>query len=237
MLIGPYANGLAIAVGGAFGALCASCLPERLRTALPLSFGAASIGMGVVFVSRVAHLPVMVISTIVGSAIGELVWLEHGIGRAGAATRGLIERFAPAREGLARDAFLETYVALIVLFCASATGVFGAINEGMTGDPAVLLTKAFLDLCTAAIFATTLGLPVAVLCIPQLLIQLALAYGGVVLMPFTTPAMIADFSAVGGVMLLATGLRICGIKLFPVANMLPGLVVALPISALWTRFF
>ena len=77
----------------------------------------------------------------------------------------------------------------------------------------------------------------AVLCVPQLIIQLALAYGGVVLMPYTTPAMIADFSAVGGVMLLATGLRICGIKLFPVANMLPGLVVALPISALWMRFF
>jgi uncharacterized membrane protein YqgA involved in biofilm formation len=32
-------------------------------------------------------------------------------------------------------------------------------------------------------------------------------------------------------LLVATGLRICGIKMFAVVNMLPALVLAMPISA------
>jgi uncharacterized protein len=35
---------------------------------------------------------------------------------------------------------------------------------------------------------------------------------------------------------LATGFRICGIKIFPVANFLPALVLAMPISYLWTMY-
>lgn len=235
MILGPYLNGLAIAVGGVAGALLATRIPERLRLALPLTFGACSIGMGVVLIGRVVHMPVMVISSVAGSTLGELVYLERGIGRLGVSARSLVERIAKPRGGIGQEAFLEQYVTLLILFCASVAGVFGALNEGMTGDPSVLLAKAFLDLCTAAIFATSLGLSVAVLCVPQTLIQLALVYGAAILMPLTTPAMIADFSAVGGVMLVATGLRICGIKFFPVANMLPGLVIAMPLSALWAR--
>jgi uncharacterized membrane protein YqgA involved in biofilm formation len=48
--------------------------------------------------------------------------------------------------------------------------------------------------------------------------------------------MIADFSACGGLILLATGFRIAEIKNFAVANMLPALFLVLPISALWARF-
>jgi hypothetical protein len=49
--------------------------------------------------------------------------------------------------------------------------------------------------------------------------------------------MLADFSACGGVIMLATGLRICGIKIFPIVNMLPALILVMPISALWARLF
>ena len=45
----------------------------------------------------------------------------------------------------------------------------------MTGDPSILIAKAFLDFFTATIFATTLGIAVAAICVPMLLIQLALA--------------------------------------------------------------
>jgi hypothetical protein len=56
-------------------------------------------------------------------------------------------------------------------------------------------------------------------------------------MPLTNPAMIADFSAVGGLIMFATGFQICGIVSFPIANMLPSLLIAMPISALWVQYF
>lgn len=110
------------------------------------------------------------------------------------------------------------------------------MHEGMTGDPTVLLTKAFMDFFTAMIFACSLGIAVSVIAAPMLIIQLALAGSGALLMPFTTPSMMADFTAAGGVLLIATGLRICGIKMFAVINLLPALVLVMPLSLLWSSF-
>ena len=39
----------------------------------------------------------------------------------------------------------------------------------------------------------------------------------------------------GGVLMLATGLRIANIKSFPIADMLPAMVLVMPVSALWTK--
>jgi uncharacterized membrane protein YqgA involved in biofilm formation len=239
MIIGPYINGSAVLLGGIVGALLSHRLPERLRTSMPLIFGAASMCMGIVLVVKVSHMPVMVLSVILGAMLGELCYLEKGIGKLGSKARSLVEIFVKSDPGdqESQEQFLQSYVAIIVLFCASGTGIFGSMHEGMTGDTSVMIAKSFLDLFTAAIFATTLGFAVAVVAVPQLIIQLLLAYGAVFILPLTTPEMQADFSAVGGVLMFATGFRICGIKIFPVASMLPALILAMPISSLWVHFF
>jgi hypothetical protein len=55
-------------------------------------------------------------------------------------------------------------------------------------------------------------------------------------MPLTNASMLADFSACGGVLMFATGLRICGIKVFPIGNMLPAMLLIMPFSYLWTTY-
>lgn len=239
MIIGPYINGSAVVVGGLAGAIISSHLPERLRTSMPLIFGAASLCMGIVLVTGVRQMPVMILSVLLGTLIGELCYLEKGIGLLGGKARGLVELVVkndPGDED-SQVKFLQNYVAIIVLFCASGTGIFGAMHEGMTGDSSILIAKSFLDLLTALIFATTLGYAVALVAVPQLIIQLALAFSAVYILPLTTPVMQADFSAVGGILMVATGLRIAGIKVFPVAGMLPSLVLAMPVSYLWATYF
>ena len=39
----------------------------------------------------------------------------------------------------------------------------------------------------------------------------------------------------GGLLLIATGLRIAKIENFPVADMIPAMVLVMPLSALWTN--
>lgn len=239
MVIGPFINSAAILLGGIGGAALGERIPASLRKTLPSVFGLAALGMGVMLTVRTAHLPVAVMALLLGAVIGELCRLEYWIGRAGNAVRLLVERrggvghAAPADE----QAFLDRYVVVVVLFCASGAGVFGSMQEGMTGDASVLLAKAFLDLFTAAIFASSLGYAVAVIAAPQLAIQLMLALAAGFLMPLTDAGMQADFSGTGGLLLLATGFRICGMLNLPVANLLPALVLAMPLSALWSRFF
>ncbi len=233
MLIGPYVNGSAVIIGGLVGAIAGGKLPDRVKTALPMTFGFCSVGLGITLVLKVKYMPAVVLAMIVGALIGELLHLESGIGKAAGSTRGLINKVFPPVQGLSHEEFTEKFVAILVLFCASGTGVFGAMTEGMSGDPSILYIKTILDLFTAGIFATLLGFAVMTIAIPQLVIQLALAMLAVFLMPMITPSMMADFSCAGGLLMVATGLRICNIKLFPVANMLPGLVLVMPFSHLW----
>ncbi|ADO47054.1 DUF554 domain-containing protein [[Enterobacter] lignolyticus] len=236
MVTGPFINASAVLLGGVIGALLSQRLPERIRVSMTSIFGLASLGIGILLVMKCANLPVMVLATLLGALIGEFCYLEKGINVAVARARQMLVR-PGKKHNPSHDTYIQNFVAIIVLFCASGTGIFGAIREGMTGDPSILIAKAFLDFFTATIFACTLGMAVAAISVPMLLIQLALAASATLIMPLTTPAMMADFTAVGGLLLLATGLRICGIKMFAVVNMLPALLLAMPLSAAWTLFF
>lgn len=236
MVIGPFINAGAVLLGGIIGAVFSQRLPERIRASMTSIFGLASLGIGILLVIKCANLPVMVLSTLLGTLLGEVCNMERGIN---ALVRKMQTLLSPKKKTAAtlHDSFVQSYVAIIVLFCASGTGIFGAMREGMTGDASILIAKSFLDFFTAIIFACTLGIAVSAISVPMLIIQLTLAACAALIMPLTTPMMLADFSAIGGMLLLATGLRICGIKMFAVVNMLPALAIAMPLSFAWTAFF
>ena len=76
----------------------------------------------------------------------------------------------------ADEQFLAQVSAVVILFCCGGTGWYGALNEGLTGDGSILITKSILDFVTACIFGSILGKIVPMLCIPQ-----AIIYGALVL--------------------------------------------------------
>lgn len=59
---------------------------------------------------------------------------------------------------------------------------------------------------------TRLGYVVAFIATPQILIQLAMAYAAILLLLLISEIMRNDFYSVGGMLMLAAGVRICGIK-------------------------
>ena len=238
MIIGPYINALAIVSGALIGALLGGLIPERLQINLTLIFGLCSLCMGIVMVAKVANMPAMILAVLLGAILGEIILLENGINKLASSAKGIVEKlFAHGSNRLSHEEFLSKFVAIMILFSFSGTGIFGAINEGMTGDISILIVKSFLDFFTAIIFATSLGYAVASIFIPQTLLQLLLAYSAVSIISFVSPEMRADFAAVGGVLMIAAGFRICNIQLFRVANMLPALLLVMPISHYWTVFF
>lgn len=236
-MIGPLVNGAALAVGSVAGAVLGPKLSMNLRLRMPMVFGCASMGLGVAMIVKVKFLAPVVLALVVGSVLGELIQLETLIQKGAGKTRKLIDKLVRPSGDLTQEEYLDKFVALLVLFCLSGTGVYGSMSEGMTGDPTLLIVKAILDLFTAPIFASTMGLSVGILVVPQLAIQSMLYYASVLILPLTTPDMLADFSACGGLIMLATGFRICGIKQFPVASMIPALLLVMPLSGLWARLF
>jgi len=229
-MVGPLINSGTLVLGSLGGAWLGHHVPERIRAALPPTFGLFSLGAGCALASKADSLAVLALTLLLGTVIGEALSLETRIAAGVTRLRG--GNKAAADDPSATE-FAQQFITVLVLFCASGMGIFGAMNEGITGDPGMLVAKAILDLFSSMVFASQLGLAVAFIAVPMLAVQTALFFMAQVVMPLTNPAMLGDFSAVGGVVMLASGLRLTGIRMFAVANMLPALLLAMPCSALW----
>lgn len=229
MPIGVICNTIAIALGGVAGAVFGSRLSAEFKEKLNLVFGVCALGIGISSTVLMANLPAVILSLILGTILGTVLRLGDRISKGGERMAALF----PRKEGNQDTALLVTG---IVLFCASGTGVFGSIVSGMNGDHSILLAKSILDLFTAMIFACSLGMVVSAIAVPQFVIFLLLFLLAKVIYPLTTPSMINDFKAVGGLILLATGLRIAKIRDFPIADMIPAMLLVWPISWMWTAW-
>lgn len=216
MPIGVIADSACVFAGGLIGALLGKRLQKNLCDTLTLIFGVCSMTLGINSIVKMEKMPAVILAVILGTLIGECIHLEDKISRA-------VAKFHTSDE----------LISIIVLFCVSGTGVFGALHSGITGDHTILISKAILDLFTAAIFAASLGYVVAFVAVPQAVIMLVLFFSAAFIMPFTTETMLADFTACGGMIMLATGFRIAGIKRFPIANMIPAMILVMPFSSLW----
>jgi chromate transport protein ChrA len=78
---------------------------------------------------------------------------------------------------------------------------------------------------------------VSLIAVPQFVILFALYLLAGIIVPLTNPSMINDFKACGGFIMLATGFRMVKLLDFPIADMIPAMVLVMPFSALWARLF
>ncbi len=224
--VGIVMNVLAVAVGGIIGTAVGPHMTEDFKRDLNAIFGVSSMAMGVASIVLMQNLPAVVFAVIIGTAIGLLLQLGKRLERGGARLQKRLDHGASERD-------TAGLVTAIVLFCASGTGIYGSIASGISGDHSILITKAILDLFTAMIFAGSLGKTVALIAVPQFCVFMLLYLLSGVIMPLTTPVMINDFKACGGIIMLATGFRIAKIKQFPITDMLPAMILVMPISWMW----
>ena len=235
-MTGPYVNGAALFIGSMIGGFIGPKFSKDFRLHMPMVFGCTSIGISIAMIVKATLLAPIVLAIILGTILGEILHLEKAIQKMVTSTCILIAKITKTTENIDQNDFLDTFVPLTVLFCFSGMGVYGSLQEGMTGDPTLLIIKSILDVFTSLIFASTIGYTLGILVIPQFIVQLLLYCGAIFIVPYTNPDMLGDFSACGGIILLAIGLRICGIKNLPVANMVPALILVMPASWLWSVY-
>lgn len=237
MPIGVIMNALSIAAGGIIGAFAGHKLSPKFKEDINMIFGVCSMGMGISTIVLMENMPAVIFSIIIGTSFGLLIHLGEKINAAAGGMQKVASRFIKNNNTeITETEFMETLVTVIVLFCASGTGIYGSIISGMTGDHSILIAKSILDLFTALIFACTLGMVVSVIAVPQILIFLILFFSAGLIYPLTTPAMINDFKACGGFIMLATGFRMIRVKMFPTADMIPAMIMVMPLSWIWTNY-
>lgn len=236
-MIGIIINVLAVALGGIFGAFFGNKLSQEFTAKLNATFGVCAAGMGISSIGQMENMPAVILAVVLGTAVGLALHVGTWLTKGAEQMQKPIVKLLGTRTGgkLSREEFLSLLVTAIVLFCVSGSGIYGSLDAGMTGNATILISKSILDFFTAIVFACSLGAVVSTVAVPQLVIFTALFLLAKAIFPLTTPAMIGDFKACGGFLLIATGLRIAKIKDFPIADMIPAMVLVMPFSALWTN--
>ena len=219
MPVGVIINVLSVFLGGIAGTVLKDRIKDDFKETMNMIFGIASMGMGITSVILMQNMPAVIFSLVAGTAAG----IALGIGKH---INGLVGKMTGGNAS-------PELLTVIVLFCASGTGIYGALVEGMSGDPSILIAKSILDFFTAMIFACSLGKTVSFIAVPQCVIMLALFFLAGVILPHATDAMINDFKACGGLIMIATAFRILKLKMIPTADMLPAMILVMPLSWLW----
>lgn len=233
MPVGVFVDCFCVLIGGMIGAMNRERIPSRLNEPLTVIFGISAMAIGMISFVKLHGLPAVILALVLGAVVGEIVNLDQWI------KRGFRHILDKLQFKIASDekAYMDFYLIVAVTFCASGTNIFGAMNEGMTGDMSILLSKAAMDIFAAAIFATTLGYAMNLIVLPQCLFLTFCFYLARVVMPFITPEMLQDFVAVGGLLTFVLGLSIAKIKPVNAANLLPALLFIFPISFGYTLIF
>ena len=229
MPIGILVDVTAVILGGIIGDLIKNKLSENLKNQMNNIFGLCAMCMGISTVALMKNLPAVVFSVIIGTLIGLVVHFGAGIQKGAGLVLNKVMKDVS-------DDVLNLMVTAAVLFSASGTGIYGALDAGMTGNHSVLIAKAILDFFTAVIFACKLGKATAFIGIPQFLVLFGIFSLAKVIIPLCTDVMILDFKACGGFVLVATGLRIMKVKDFPVADMTLAMVLVMPVSYAWVTW-
>jgi uncharacterized protein len=222
VLWGTLVNAAAILAGGLLGLLLPR-LKEGIRTTVMQGIGMAVGVLGIMMAIKSNNFLIPIASLVVGGIIGELLKVEDGLQWLGSR----LERLVSSKgQGKVSTAFVTT----TLIYCVGAMAILGSMDSGIRGNHDILYTKSMLDGFSSIIFASTLGIGVLFSAIPVLLYQgiiaIASTYINLLVGPELLEAVIAEVTAVGGVLILGISLNLLEIKKINVANLLPSLLVA-----------
>lgn len=230
---GVITDALATFMGGIIGSLINKYIKEELKDNLMMIFGLCAIGMGIVSTVLLKNLPAVILSLIAGTILGLGLNISGRIRKLFMSLEKPLSGYITINEQ-DKEVYISSFITVMVLFCASANGVYGAMDAGFSNDHTILISKAILDFFTAIIFACNLGRIVSLIALPQFLIYFIIFLLGSTIYPMMSSTMIADFKGCGGLLMIATGIRILKIKDFPLADMIMSLILIIPVSYLWT---
>ena len=135
--------------------------------------------------------------------------------------------------GSADDArFIDSFVSASLTVCIGAMAVIGSIEDGMSGKPQTLFAKAVLDGLIIMVFASVTGKGAVFSALPVAVFQGLITLTAVFFAGFIPTAAIASMSFVGSVLVFLVGVNLMFDKKFNVADMLPAVFLAIPLTYL-----
>lgn len=241
-MIGTLLNIAAVLAGGTVGLLFGSRLPDRLRKTVIDGLGLFTLAYGLYNFLKTQNPLIVLGSLLIGALLGEWWKIEEGLQDIGkwletqfGSKKGHIPEndqrssaeITPASRVFHTSDFVRGFLTASLVFCVGPLTILGSIQDGLNGDYSLLAIKSVLDGFAALAFASTLGVGVLFSVFVILFFQGGISLLAAQLNAVVTPAMMAEMTAVGGVLLLGIALSsLLEIKPIRVGNFLPSLAIA-----------
>ena len=213
--IAVIVNTAAIVLGSAAGLLSGKAITTRFRSVLFQALGLLTIGIGIKMFFEYKSALIVLASLAAGGLIGEALRIEEHLGH-------LADRAGPG-EGAN---FARGFVIALVLFVPGPMTIIGSLRAGLQGNGELLLIKSLMDFLSSIMLAAAYGKGVALSAAGVWLFEGLLVTFASTLSFLEAPRYLGDFTAVGGLMLLAIGIRMLELREIKVGNYLPALLIA-----------
>ena len=261
--IGTLLNVGTVLLGTLIGSSLGNRLPARLRDTTLVAVGLITLALGFKMGLQTHNILITLGCLAVGGMLGEVWRLDarlDALGRWVEAKITVGQGEGPSEAAKATTASASTdrsiaraFVTASLIFCVGPVTVLGAINDG-AGDYQLLAIKALLDGIAAIALASSLGWGVGLAAVTVFvfqgtisLVSWVVGQGAATLLLGQTvlaggqalplgPTMMAEMTAVGGMVIMGLGLILLDLKHIRIANFLPSLALA-PVLVLLLHWF
>lgn len=215
ILLGSLIDGGAIVAGGLIGLLVGKLLPERLRGSLIAVLALITLGIAVPGLLKSSNALIPIISLVAGTFIGELLDIDAAVNKVG---ESLQRRFPGS-------SITEGFVTGSLVFAVGALAVMGALESGLQHQHSLLISKATIDGVAAVVFASTLGLGVALSGITVFVAEGSVALLASLVAPYLGETVINEITFVGSLLIVGISLNLLGATKLRVLNMVPAILL------------
>ena|SRR5690554_2183078 len=216
-MMGTIVNSVAVVAGALLGVFLRKGIKDQYTSTIMDGMALAVVIIGVMGALEMNNLIVVLASIVVGSIIGERLDLDKRLENLGTSME---KRF-----GRGDSDFSKGFIMASLVYCIGAMAILGALESGLTGNHETLYAKSVLDGVSAVIFASTFGIGVAFSAVAVFLYQGAITLLASSVKDLLTPEVINEMSSIGGILIMAIGINILGIKKVKIANMLPAIFI------------
>lgn len=229
--LGTIANTIAVIIGGGIGLFLKKGIKKTLQDSLLQAMGIAVLFIGIggtlsqMLVFKDGHLEttgtmLMIFSLLIGTLIGEIINIEAKLEKLGEFARKILHADEQSK-------FVDAFVTVTLVICIGAMAIIGALQDGLSGDYNLLLTKAILDSVICMVFASTMGAGVLLAALPLFIYQGLITLCASFISPYLTTAMINDICYIGNILITIIGINLTfnNIIHIRVGNMLLALIV------------
>ena len=208
----------AVAAGALIGIALGKRMPEKLQEIVFQALGLVVGAIGISMALESTNLIISVVSIVLGAVTGHALGIEKNLNTFADKVRSKIH--------IGGERFTEGFVGATLLYCVGSMAVLGSFEDGLGEFPTLLCTKSVIDGVSAIALAAVSGIGVLFSIFPVMIYQGVLTLCAEWLSPIMSEVMIAEMTAVGGLMLMGISLSLLRIKEVRTADMLPALIYA-----------